>query len=263
MTSRTERLNLQAFFSLGWYWGVPLIAVVAMAALYAFGDNAALFLAMNHAMTPAGDTFWSHVTILGDSVIAVMFILPFLYRRPDLVWQFVLTAFIAGLTVYLLKDPEILRPPAVLDPATFHIIGPALRHVAFPSGHTTTAFLLAGLFCMRQTASWIKVSILLLAMMAGLSRIACGVHWPMDVLGGMLCGWLAAWAGIWLGRRWPAGLDTWMQRAFAVMFTLAAFWSIFYYDNAYPGTRLMQIAVTSVCLALSLPGQYKLFMRRG
>ncbi|HEY0664661.1 MAG TPA: phosphatase PAP2 family protein [Gallionella sp.] len=230
-----------------------------MAALYWSGENIALFRWMNSEMTAAGDVFWSHVTILGDSVIAIMFILPFLHRRPDLVWQFVLAAFLAGLWVYLMKDPDILRPPAVLDPGSIHIIGPALRHVSFPSGHTTTAFLLAGLFCMRLSGSRIKILLLLLALMAGLSRIACGVHWPMDVLGGMFFGWLAAGAGIWLGKRWQFGLNIRVQRIFAVLFTMVAIWSLLYYDNAYPGTGVMHIAITATCLALSIPGQLRLF----
>lgn len=245
-----------------WLWGMPLFALLGMAGLYLSGENIALFLAMNRAMATAGDAFWSHVTILGDSVIAIMFILPFLHRRPDVVWQFVLTVFFAGVTVYLLKDPDILRPPAVLDVGSFHVIGPALRHVSFPSGHTTTAFLLAGLFCMNKASSSVKALVLLLALMAGLSRIACGVHWPVDVLGGMFFGWLAAGAGIWLGRRWLVGLDIRAQRVFALLFTLVAVWSPFYYDNAYPGTGLMQFAITAICLALSVPGQLKLFGRQ-
>ena len=262
MNSIADRANLSLLCSRGWYWGVPLFALLAMLVLQGFGDNSALFLWMNRAMAPAGDMFWSHITILGDSVIAVMFILPFLHRRPDLVWQFVLTAFLAGLGVYLLKDPDILRPPAVLSPDSFHIIGPALRHVSFPSGHTTTAFLLAGLFCMQQSSAWIKMTVLSLAVMAGLSRIACGVHWPMDVLGGMFFGWMAAAAGIWLGAHWTVGLHLWLQRFFALLFTMVAIWSLMYYDNAYSGTGLLQYAITIICLALSVPGQIRLFKFR-
>lgn len=259
MISRTERSTLQSFFSLGWYWGVPLFSMAAMTVLYATGGNAKLFVLMNHSMTIAGDTFWSHVTILGDSMVAIMFIMPFLYRRPDVVWQFILTVFIAGLGVFLLKDPDVLRPPAVLDPGDLHIIGPALRHVSFPSGHTTTAFLLAGLFCMQQINLRAKFVVLLLAVMAGISRIACGVHWPQDVLGGALFGWLAAGAGIGLGRRWQTGMNLWAQRSFAVLFNLVAIWSMLNYDNAYEGTWLMQSLITMSCLALSLPGQLRLF----
>ncbi len=246
-----------------WFWGVPVFSLVLMIVLFASGENVALFLKMNGAMANLGDAFWSNFTILGDSVVAVMFILPFVHRRPELVWQFVLTAILAGLCVYLLKDPDVLRPPAVLELGSFHVIGPALRHVSFPSGHTTTAFMLAGLFCMQKISPWIKSVVLLLAVMAGLSRIACGVHWPIDVLGGMFCGWLAAGAGIWLGKRWALGLSTWLQRFFALLFTMVAIWSMLNYDNAYQGTSQLQFIITIVCLALSVPGQFMLFRNIG
>ncbi|MDX8385759.1 MAG: phosphatase PAP2 family protein [Gallionella sp.] len=232
-----------------------------MLALYISGENTALFMYMNAGLVHLGDSFWSHTTILGDSVIVIMFILPFVYRRPEWVWQFVLTAIIAGIVVYLLKDPEVLRPPAILEPGSFHLIGPALRHVSFPSGHTTTAFLVAGLFCMQQIPQWLKTLVLMLALAAGLSRIACGIHWPMDVLGGMVCGWLAAGAGIWLGKRWKVGLNIWFQRFIAILFTIVAIWSSLKYDNGYPGTVQMQLIITFVCLALSVPGQLKLFSK--
>jgi len=244
-----------------WHWGVPVFSLSAMCALYISGENIVIFTHMNAGMMLFGDSFWSHITILGDSMIVILFILPLVHRRPELVWQFVLTAIIAGVTVYLLKDPDVLRPPAMLEPGSFHVIGPALRHVSFPSGHTTTAFLVAGLFCMQQIPSWLKSLVLLLAVSAGLSRIACGVHWPMDVLGGMLCGWLAAGAGIWLGKRWRVGLNIWFQRFITLLLTLVAIWSSLKYDNGYTGTVQMQLMITAICLALSVPGQFKLFRK--
>jgi membrane-associated phospholipid phosphatase len=259
MTFITDRARFARLLGTSWYWAVPLFSLVALVSLYVSGENTALFLVMNRELVVLGDAFWSNITILGDGVIVLMFMLPFLHRRPDLVWQFVLTGVIAGLAVYLMKDPAVLRPPAVLDPGSFHLIGPTLRQVSFPSGHTTTAFLLAALICMHRSSLWIKIAVLSLAVLAGLSRIACGVHWPLDVLGGMFFGWLAAGAGIWLGRRWQLGLNIWVQRFFAALFTLVAIWSLTYYDNTYPGTGMLQLAITAICLALSIPGQMRLF----
>jgi len=260
MSSKANFQNTLAKLNV-WHWGVPVFTLAFMFALYLSGENAALFMYMNTAMVTLGDSFWSHITILGDSVIAIMFILPFVHRRPEWVWQFVLTAIVAGIAVYLLKDPDVLRPPAMLDAGSFHVIGPALRHVSFPSGHTTTAFLVTGFFCMQAIPAWLKTLVLLLAVAAGLSRIACGVHWPMDVLGGMICGWLAAGAGIWLGKRWKVGLNIWFQRFIALLLTMVAIWASLKYDNAYPGTVQMQLIITAICLMLSVPGQFKLFSK--
>lgn len=243
-----------------WVWGVPAFALLAMALLLATGGNVALFGLLNRLMAYAGDTWWSHVTVLGDTSLALMFLLPLLGRRPDLAWQFVLAAVFASFWSTGMKElVSSLRPPAVLPVDSFHIIGPVFEHNSFPSGHTTTIFVLAGLVCLQQLSDRLKLGMLLLATLVGLSRIACGVHWPLDVLGGMFGGWLSAVAGVWLGRRWRAGLHPWFQRVLALLFTWLAFWSVFYYDNGFPGTWAFQFTITAACLLCSIKGQYRLF----
>ncbi|MEW2620385.1 phosphatase PAP2 family protein [Streptomyces sp. NPDC048106] len=84
---------------------------------------------------------------------------------------------------------------------------------SYPSGHTTTSALTAGLLI---TALWLRSPRgrgLLTALVAcwgagvGLTRIYLGVHWSTDVLGGWL--FAAGWLGLLLAAaaRWlPAGL---------------------------------------------------------
>ncbi len=243
-----------------WLWGVPLFALMALAILLATGSNVALFEFLNRLMAHAGDIWWSHLTVLGDTSVALMFILLLLGRRPDLSWQFVLAALFASLWSQGMKELfSSLRPPSVLPEGAFHLIGPLLEFNSFPSGHTTTIFVLAGLFCLQPLSNRLKSLALTLAVLVGLSRIACGVHWPQDVLGGMFGGWLSAVAGVWLARRWQAGLNIWFQRALAVLITLLALWTMFYYDNGLPGTWLFQFVIALACLAWSLKGQYRLF----
>lgn len=243
-----------------WMWGVPLFAALALATLLATGSNVALFEILNHVMAAGGDAWWSHLTVLGDTSLALVFILPLLGRRPDCIWQFVLAGLFAALWAQGGKELfSSLRPPAVLHAGSFHLIGPMLEHNSFPSGHTTTIFVMAGLFCMQRVDNRLKALVLTLAIFVGLSRIACGVHWPQDVLGGMLGGWLCAVAGVMLARRWQAGLDVRFQRVLAVLLTLSVLWAMFYYDNGIPGTWLFQFIISAVCLAWSVKGQVRLF----
>jgi membrane-associated phospholipid phosphatase len=246
--------------SFAWMWGVPLFALVALVILLASGTNIALFNYLNQLMSQAGDALWSHLTILGDTTLALMLILPLFGRRPALVWQFFLAAIFATLWSHGMKNLfATMRPPAVLPEGSYHLIGPMFEQNSFPSGHTTTIFVLAGLICLQHLENRLKLLLLMLAVLVGLSRIACGVHWPVDVLGGMFGGWLAAVAAVWLSQHWHGGLNIWFQRVLALLITLSAVWSILYYDSGIPGTWLFQFTLTAICLGLSINGQYRLF----
>ncbi|MFJ8196701.1 phosphatase PAP2 family protein [Streptomyces sp. NPDC096152] len=88
---------------------------------------------------------------------------------------------------------------------------------AFPSGHTTTSALAAGLVivavCLRAPRG--RTALCLVAgcwaVLVGLTRVYLGVHWFTDVAGGWLfaLGWLGACLGAaarWLPSRLVAGL---------------------------------------------------------
>ena len=156
-----------------------------------------------------------------------------------------------------------LRPPATLLAGSFHLIGPDLQNNAFPSGHTTALFVLAGLVCLQKINMWLKFAMLLLAVLVGFSRIASGVHWPMDVLGAAVGGWLVAITAVWLAQYWRVGLSVVAQRVFALIITPLSIWSVwnlwYYHDKVYPGTGLMQLVFLAAALAFSIPGQLRLF----
>ncbi len=248
-------------FTSAWVWGVPLIATILLMFLLVTGENIALFKTLNNHMAKFGDLFWGYLTTLGDTSLALMFILPLFGRRPALVWQFFMAAIFATLWSHGMKDLfSSLRPPAILPAESFHLIGPMFEQNSFPSGHTTTIFVLAGLICLQFINNKIKVLMLTLAILVGLSRIACGVHWPVDVLGGVIGGWLSAEAAVWLCPRWTIGMNVWFQRTLALLVTISAGWSILFYDSQIPGTRPFLIIMTLICLGLSFKGQYKLFV---
>jgi undecaprenyl-diphosphatase len=67
---------------------------------------------------------------------------------------------------------------------------------SFPSGHTGAAFLMATVISLAFPLFCVPV--LLWAGSVGFSRIYLGVHYPSDVLAGMILGLLSAQAGLWV-----------------------------------------------------------------
>lgn len=235
-----------------WSWGVPAMALLLMLALWLTDGNLPLFLFLNHALASWGDLWWQHVTVLGDIAILLLILLH-CGRKPEVVWQFALAALLAILWTQSMKAPlDVLRPPAVLDTAQFHLIGPVLQHHSFPSGHTTTAFVVAGVLALQATIplGW-RVALLGVAVLIGLSRIACGVHWPLDVLAGALGGWLAAVAGSRLGRVWRFGLRLPVQRTFALLWLALACWMALRPLHEFAETRTWQTLLALLALLFS------------
>jgi undecaprenyl-diphosphatase len=67
---------------------------------------------------------------------------------------------------------------------------------SFPSGHTTSSFAIAFMVLLgtwKTPYRWVGWVLVGWAALVGISRIYRGVHWPSDVLAGMLCGWISAW----------------------------------------------------------------------
>jgi membrane-associated phospholipid phosphatase len=195
---------MPASFRSPWTWLPPAAALVLAAAVLATGSNRPFFLWLNHGGHAAGDLVWFHLTMLGDGAVALALVLPCIRRAPRLFWAALLAAAVAGLWTQGTKQViDVPRPLSVFAPGEFHLAGPAYRHVSFPSGHAAAAFALAGIWIMGVEGRRLWRALLFaLAGLVGLSRIMIGVHWPLDVIWGMLGGWLGAWTGLALQARW-------------------------------------------------------------
>jgi membrane-associated phospholipid phosphatase len=192
-----------------WAWLPPAVALALVAGILATDTNRALFLWLNHGGRAVGDPVWFHLTMLGDGAVALTLVLPWIRRAPRLFWAALLAAVVAGLWTQVTKEfVDVPRPLSVFASDVFHQAGPAYRRVSFPSGHAAAAFAMAGIWAMgAQGRRLWRGLLLVLASLVGLSRIMVGVHWPLDVLWGMLGGWLGAWSGLALQARrhgpWP------------------------------------------------------------
>ena len=89
---------------------------------------------------------------------------------------------------------ERLRPcnEPSLSGVIHHITGCGKRF-SFFSAHASNTFALATLlFLMLKTIKlkWIGILLIIWSIIISYSRVYVGVHYPLDIVGGMLCGWL-------------------------------------------------------------------------
>ncbi len=244
-----------------WRWLLPLASLLAMAAILVSGSNRSLFLWINAQGLFGGDVVWAAITMLGDGWVAMILLLPLAGRRPDILWAAMIAGLLSTVLVLGLKLAfGVARPPAVLSPEAFHLIGPALKATAFPSGHTATIFAWAGVLALGFKNGWLGVGLLLIAVAVGLSRIMVGVHWPLDVLGGALLGWMSAVWATGLARRWPRGMEVATQRVIAAMLAVAALYLLLWPVTSYADTQVVQRVIALSCLVLALPGLMRLFV---
>jgi len=105
------------------------------------------------------------------------------------------TVAVSGLTTDLLKALVGRSRPGFTGDAVF-VFHPftlgGYAHYSFPSGHATTMAAVAVVVTATFSGRW-RAILLAAAALVAVSRVMLGVHYPSDVVGGMLIGGSIAW----------------------------------------------------------------------
>jgi membrane-associated phospholipid phosphatase len=243
-----------------WLWAGASVLVLLLILSRYEGLNLWLFRAGNSLSLYTGEWLWANITLFGDTLIVFVLLLPLVGRRPELIWSVILSACVAALIVHLGKEfIDSPRPAGVLSLDSLQLIGYVAKSSSFPSGHTAAAFTLAGTLALLPVARWWKMAALMLAALVGISRVAVGIHWPTDVFGGALAGWLGAAAGCYLAARLPFGVGLTGQRIQAVILVLLVPLMVVAHDGGYPQGRMLIILLPLLLLLLAGPGLKQLF----
>jgi membrane-associated phospholipid phosphatase len=235
-----------------WVWVLPWALFAVSAPLWLHTYEPAQFLALNalFATTPA--VFWAGLSLLGNGWGVLGVTAPLLVLAPRLMWAWLCAApFAIGFARFgkwLIVSP---RPAAVVDNDQMRVVGELLHNVSMPSGHTLTAFAVASgiYFALPAQRRWRHGWLFVLALAAGLSRIAVGAHWPGDVAVGACLGMLAGMLGQGLlARIGPQHCQSgaWSLRLVAALLLAAAYNLALEgldFDEAFPVQRGLVVVI--------------------
>lgn len=153
-------------------------------------------------------TLWNAIEIqlYATAIVALWFLArPYGATR----WKLASASGLVAAAVAMITNQVIShlweRPrPFVTHQAFTHLLSAPSPDSSFPSDHAAVAFAIA--FAVLAFSRRAGILFLAAATLISLSRIALGLHYPSDVLAGMLVGWAAAMLTTGVGRAWVARL---------------------------------------------------------
>ena len=102
-------------------------------------------------------------------------------------------AAVVGLLTNYVISRLVYRPrPFVLYPHQVHLLVQHAPDSSFPSDHATAVFAVAT--ALVGSSKWLSRTFWIVAILIAIARVFIGVHWPTDVLAGLVIGSIASLA---------------------------------------------------------------------
>jgi len=208
-------------------------------------ESHAWFRLINDHPSSLADLFFGTISGLGDGLVVALFCALIMLWHLRLGMAAMLAFIVSGLLTQVLKRIfDMPRPPALLEHV--HVLGAPLQAHSFPSGHATSdgvMIVAALLFWGRgDIRGWLAVLVFLLA---AIGRIYGGVHFPLDVVTGLLLGMSSmyvCWRWLKIPTNWQESPWSWKISGMLVL-VLAAVLGLGYHIQP----------VTAESLTLLLP----------
>ena len=157
-------------------------------------DLSVLLWIQDHLRTDFLNGFWKAITFLGNGgwFWIVLGIALVLFRKTRPVGITVLAALAIGalITNVCLKNWVARVRPYDYSVLIYALVGPE-KDFSFPSGHTCSSFA-AAFVCWKMLPRKYGAAAMILAALITFSRLYVGVHYPTDVLGGLMIGIVSA-----------------------------------------------------------------------
>lgn len=160
-------------------------------------DSSILMFIQEHIRNPILTPFFQAVTSLGNAgmiwiLITALLLIPKKTRKIGLMSLFALAGSLLVNNIILKNLVARIRPYDTIEGLVPLVAKPV--DWSFPSGHTGSSFASACVLY-RKLPKRLGIPALVLAVLIALSRLYVGVHYPSDVLVGMIDGIALGWAG--------------------------------------------------------------------
>ena len=178
------------------------IAVLLFAGSFLFGKTG-FFLLLNGDGGQFADFFFKWITYAGDGALWFGWLIFLALTRkwkwlPLLITAVVLSTLFTQLSKKLILPGELRPSAAIAQKELFHVVeGVTVHgHNSFPSGHTTTAFSLALLIVLLVPGRFVIFPAIVVAALAGYSRVYLAQHFPLDVAAGIVTAVLSVYLSV-------------------------------------------------------------------
>jgi membrane-associated phospholipid phosphatase len=235
-----------------------LISALLAGAIYFSSGLQGGFLYFHYAAHSLPAAFWEYLSFIADTMATLTVVLMVSWRFPHLSLSVLVSAIVGVLLVHGMKSfIGAPRPPSVLPLDMLTVLGPTYYKDSTPSGHTATAFVFVALLTRTIAAPSLKWIVFIPAILVAWSRIACGVHWPVDVALGAAVGLVAAFIGLKVSDRLSLSLVGYL--ALSSIFGIAALLLVGY-DGGFQSIKVSGPILAFGALSLWLGGWYYLLV---
>lgn len=158
-------------------------------------DKSILDFIAKYLQSPLLDKIMPFISKLGNMgmiwiIISIIFIVSKKYRKAGILA--ICSLLITSLLGEALLKNIIARPRPFVGMPNIELLIPKPSSYSFPSGHAASSFAVVGAFAKIIDNKRIIIPLVLLACAIAFSRLYLMVHYPSDILGGIVLGLISA-----------------------------------------------------------------------
>ncbi len=170
--------------------------------LLLFDEKTAQYIYLHRPYGADSFLMWTtnNATAVAFVFIFILLLIFFVQKKQKYLYAAVNILIIIGLGALISNSLKQLTARPRPYELNAKILTPIIESggYSFPSGHTTEVFAITTAVFLLFRNPYLRWGSLLWAVLIAYTRMAFGVHYPLDILGGVLTGSLTAW--LWLHK---------------------------------------------------------------